>query len=181
MGRFDETDALPEKPNAVELNALRSKITLEDVSFNYKNENKTVVRDLNLTIPKGQMVALVGESGGGKSSLIKLIQRLYDPTAGAIFWDEIDLRDARISSLKRQIALVTQETVLFNDTVRYNISYGKPGASDEEVHEAARIAFAHEFVAELPPVRTFVRARPFCGRSTPAIAIARAVWSTRRF
>lgn len=175
---LDENDALPEKPNAVELNVLRNKITLENVSFNYKNENKTVVRDLNLTIPKGQMVALVGESGGGKSSLIKLIQRLYDPTAGAIFWDETDLRDARISSLKRQIALVTQETVLFNDTVRYNISYGKPDASDEEIQEAARIAFAHEFIEELPGgYDTIVGERGtfLSGGQRQRIAIARAV------
>ncbi|MDQ3713148.1 MAG: ABC transporter ATP-binding protein/permease, partial [Acidobacteriota bacterium] len=134
---LDETAALPEKPDAVELNSLQNKITLENVSFNYQGESKTVVRDLNLEIPKGQMIALVGESGGGKSSLIKLIQRLYDPTAGAIFWDETDLRDAIILSLKKQIALVTQETVLFNDTIRYNISYGNLKATDEEIREAA--------------------------------------------
>jgi subfamily B ATP-binding cassette protein MsbA len=124
------------------------------------------------------MVALVGESGGGKSSLIKLIQRLYDPTTGAIFWDETDLRDARISSLKRQIALVTQETVLFNDTVRYNISYGKPEANDNEIHEAARIAFAHEFIEELPAgYDTIVGERGtfLSGGQRQRIAIARAV------
>ncbi len=175
---LDETDALPEKPNAVEVNALQNKIELRDVSFSYQNENKTVVRDLNLEIPKGKMVALVGESGGGKSSLIKLVQRLYDPTAGAILWDDVDLRDARISSLKRQIALVTQETVLFNDTVRYNISYGKPEASDEEVQEAARIAFAHEFINELPAgYDTIVGERGtfLSGGQRQRIAIARAV------
>jgi len=175
---MDENDALPEKPDAVELPALQNKITLENVSFNYQNENKTVVRDLNLEIPKGQMVALVGESGGGKSSLIKLIQRLYDPTAGAIFWDETDLRDAKISSLKRQIALVTQETVLFNDTVRYNISYGNPEASEAQILEAARIAFAHEFIEELPAgYDTIVGERGIflSGGQRQRIAIARAV------
>jgi len=175
---LDENDALPEKPNAVELNALQNKITLENVSFNYQNENKTVVRDLNLEIPKGQMVALVGESGGGKSSLIKLIQRLYDPTTGAIFWDDTDLRDAKISSLKKQIALVTQETVLFNDTVRYNISYGKPDASEEEIQEAASIAFAHDFIEELPAgYDTMVGERGIflSGGQRQRIAIARAV------
>ena len=175
---LDENDALPENPNAVKLNALQNKITLENISFNYQNENKTVIRDLSLTIPKGQMIALVGESGGGKSSLIKLIQRLYDPTAGAIFWDDVDLRDAKISSLKRQIALVTQETVLFNDTVRYNISYGKPEASGEEIQEAARIAFAHEFIEELPNgYNTIVGERGtfLSGGQRQRIAIARAV------
>ncbi len=175
---LDENDALPEKPNAVELAPLQNKITLENVSFNYQNENKTVVRDLNLEIPKGQMVALVGESGGGKSSLIKLIQRLYDPTTGAIFWDDTDLRDAKISSLKKQIALVTQETVLFNDTVRYNISYGKPDASEEEIQEAASIAFAHDFIEELPAgYDTMVGERGIflSGGQRQRIAIARAV------
>jgi ABC-type multidrug transport system fused ATPase/permease subunit len=120
------------------------------VSFNYQSDEKPILHDVNLEIRRGEMVALVGASGGGKSSLIKLVQRLYDPAEGAIFWDEIDLRDARLDSLKKQIALVTQETVLFNDTVRYNISYGKPDATDAEIMEAARIAFAHDFIGELP-------------------------------
>ncbi|MDQ3749642.1 MAG: ATP-binding cassette domain-containing protein, partial [Acidobacteriota bacterium] len=125
-----------------------------------------------------QMIALVGESGGGKSSLIKLIQRLYDPTEGAIFWDETDLRDANISSLKKQIALVTQETVLFNDTIRYNISYGNLKATDEEIREAARIAFADGFVEELPNAYdTLVGERGIflSGGQRQRIAIARAV------
>ena len=175
---LDENDALPEKPHAVELDSLKDRIELKDVSFNYQNENKTVVRNLNLEIPKGQMVALVGESGGGKSSLIKLIQRLYDPSGGAIFWDETDLRDAKITSLKKQIALVTQETVLFNETVRYNISYGNPDVSEEELREAARIAFAHEFIEELPNgYDTIVGERGtfLSGGQRQRIAIARAV------
>jgi subfamily B ATP-binding cassette protein MsbA len=175
---LDENDALPEKQDAVRLNSLQEKIELKNVSFNYQNENKIVVRDLNLEIPKGQMIALVGESGGGKSSLIKLIQRLYDPTAGAIFWDATDLRDAKISSLKQQIALVTQETVLFNDTVRYNITYGKPDATDEELKEAARVAFAHDFIEELPNgYDTIVGERGtfLSGGQRQRIAIARAV------
>ena len=124
------------------------------------------------------MVALVGESGGGKSTLIKLLQRLYDPTDGAIFWDSVDLRDAKISSLKKQIALVTQETVLFNDTIRYNISYGNPAATDEEITEAARIAFADEFIKELPEgYETMVGERGtfLSGGQRQRIAIARAV------
>ncbi len=175
---LDENDALPEKLNAIELPLLREKISLADVSFNYQNETKTVVKDLNLTIPKGEMVALVGESGGGKSSLIKLIQRLYDPTGGAIFWDETDLRDALTASLKKQIALVTQETVLFNDTVRYNISYGNPNATNKEIEEAARVAFAHDFIGELPNgYDTIVGERGIflSGGQRQRIAIARAV------
>jgi ATP-binding cassette, subfamily B, bacterial MsbA len=175
---LDEKDALPEKKNAVELKPLQNKIELKNISFNYQNADKTILQNINLEIPKGSMVALVGESGGGKSSLIKLIQRLYDPTNGVILWDEIDLRDAQISSLKKQIALVTQETVLFNDTVHYNISYGKPDASQEEIENAARIAFAHDFIQELPHgYDTMVGERGIflSGGQRQRIAIARAV------
>jgi ATP-binding cassette, subfamily B, bacterial MsbA len=175
---MDENEALPEKPNAVELAPLREKIELRDVSFNYQSDNKPILRNVSLEIRRGRMVALVGESGGGKSSLIKLVQRLYDPTEGAIFWDETDLRDARLDSLKKQIALVTQETVLFNDTVRYNISYGKPDATNEEIIEAARVAFAHDFIRELPRgYDTIVGERGIflSGGQRQRIAIARAV------
>lgn len=175
---LDENDALPEKPNAVELKSLQKKIELKGVSFSYLNEDKIVIKNLNLEIPKGSMVALVGESGGGKSSLIKLVQRLYDVSEGAILWDDTDLRDARILSLKKQIALVTQETVLFNDTIRYNISYGNPNASDEEIRKAAQIAFADEFISELPKgYDTIVGERGtfLSGGQRQRIAIARAV------
>nr|HMS42441.1 ABC transporter ATP-binding protein [Pyrinomonadaceae bacterium] len=175
---LDETEALPEKENAVQLKPLNDKISLKNVSFNYGEEEKSVVKNFNLEIPKGEMIALVGESGGGKSSLIKLIQRLYDPTEGEILWDETDLRDAKLDSLKQQIALVTQETVLFNDTVRYNISYGNPNASGEEISEAAKIAFADEFIRELPEdYETLVGERGIflSGGQRQRLAIARAV------
>ncbi len=175
---MDLRNELPEKPNAVTLYPLKNKIELRDVSFNYSDEEKSVLKNINLEIPKGSMVALVGESGGGKSSLIKLIQRLYDPTEGAIFWDETDLRDAEILSLKKQIALVTQETVLFNETIRYNISYGNPDASDADIKEAARVAFADQFIEELPNgYETIVGERGIflSGGQRQRIAIARAV------
>lgn len=175
---LDENDALPEKPNAVELTPLAETVELKNVSFNYSNDAKQILKDVSLSVPKGAMVALVGESGGGKSSLIKLIQRLYDPTAGKILWDGIDLRDAKVESLKKQIALVTQETVLFNDTIRYNISYGKPDASDEDLRKAAEIAFAHDFIGELPKgYDTIVGERGIflSGGQRQRIAIARAV------
>lgn len=175
---LDENEAMPEKPNAVKLETLNEKIELRDVSFNYQNEEKSVIKNLSLTVPKGQMVALVGASGGGKSSLIKLVQRLHDPNAGAILWDAHDLRDADLKSLKKCIALVTQETVLFNDTIRYNISYGNPHATDQKIKEAARIAFADEFVEELPKgYDTIVGERGIflSGGQRQRIAIARAV------
>ena len=175
---LDENEVLPEKADAVELNPLQHEIRLESVTFNYQNGDKKILRDVDLSVTKGSVVALVGESGGGKSSLIKLIQRLYDPTDGSILWDGIDLRDAKLLSLKKQIALVTQETVLFNDTILYNISYGKPDASREDIEEAARIAFADEFIDELPKkYDTIVGERGvlLSGGQRQRIAIARAV------
>lgn len=175
---LDESNHLPEKENAVEIKTLENKISVKDVWFNYKNEKKQVLKEITLDIPKGQMIALVGESGGGKSSLIKLIQRLYDPTKGAIYWDQTDLRDVSILSLKKQIALVTQENVLFNDTIRYNISYGDPDATDEDIMDAAKIAFADEFIEELPnKYDTLVGERGILlsGGQRQRIAIARAV------
>jgi subfamily B ATP-binding cassette protein MsbA len=175
---LDEDEVLPEKPNAVDLGPLQREIRLENVSFNYQIEDKPVLRDISLRIRKGTMVALVGESGGGKSSLVKLVQRLYDVSEGAIFWDDVDIRDASIRSLRRQIALVTQETVLFNDTVRYNISYGRPDATEEDIREAARVAFASEFIEQLPAgYDTIVGERGtfLSGGQRQRIAIARAV------
>ncbi len=147
---MDEDAHLPEKANAVALRPLTDAIELQDVSFGYANETKSVLRNVSLKVPAGTMVALVGESGGGKSTLTKLLPRFHDPVSGAVLWDGTDLRDASISSLRAQIALVTQETVLFNDTVRHNIAYGKPNATPAEIEEAARIAFAHDFIQELP-------------------------------
>ncbi len=147
---MDEHHELIEKKDAVALKPLANQIELKNVSFGYANEERSVLRDVSLTIPAGSMVALVGESGGGKSTLTKLLPRFHDPTTGSVLWDGLDLRDATIQSLRRQIALVTQETVLFNDTVRHNISYGKPEATQTEIEEAARIAFAHDFIMELP-------------------------------
>jgi len=175
---LDVDEVLPEKTNAVELPPLADAIKINHVSFDYGKGGKSILRDVNLEVPKGSVVALVGESGGGKSSLIKLVQRLYDPTSGAIYWDGVDLRDARLSSLRRQIALVTQETVLFNDTIGYNISYGKPDATEDEIQEAARVAFADDFIAELPQkYDTIVGERGIflSGGQRQRIAIARAV------
>ena len=175
---LDQTEALPEKSNAAPLKPLEHKIELKNVSFNYNEDGKSVLKNINLEIPKGSTVALVGESGGGKSSLIKLIQRLYDVSDGAILWDATDLRDASVLSLRSQIALVTQETVLFNDTIGYNISYGNPEATQTEIAEAARVAFALDFINELPQgFDTLVGERGvfLSGGQRQRIAIARAV------
>ncbi|MBP7415150.1 MAG: ATP-binding cassette domain-containing protein [Pyrinomonadaceae bacterium] len=175
---LDQDDSLPEIKDPVVLAPLTKGISIENVSFNYRNGAKKILQDINLDIPTGTMVALVGQSGGGKSSLTRLIQRLYDPTAGSIMWDGIDIRNADIRSLRRQIALVTQETVLFNDTIRQNIAYGNPAASDAEVAEAARVAYADEFIDQLPEkYDTLVGERGvlLSGGQRQRIAIARAV------
>jgi subfamily B ATP-binding cassette protein MsbA len=175
---MDEHVKIPEKANALQLSRLKQAIELRNVSFGYANETRSVLHDVSLTIPAGHMVALVGESGGGKSTLTKLLPRFHDPTSGAVFWDGIDIRDAKISSLRGNIALVSQETVLFNDTVRQNISYGKPDATDAEIVEAARVAFAHDFIKELPNgYDTFVGERGILlsGGQRQRLAIARSL------
>ena len=176
---MDENSETVERPNAVELKPLRTAIELRDVSFDYANsEEHAVLRSINLSIPSGKMVALVGESGGGKSTLSKLILRFHDPTSGAILWDGIDLREASLKSLRQHIGLVTQETVLFNDTVRYNVSYSRPDASEAQIEEAARIAFAHDFIKELSEgYDTIVGERGIflSGGQRQRLAIARAV------
>lgn len=175
---LDENETLPEITNPKQLGPLKREIKLTNVTFNYRNSKRKILKNIDLEVKTGQMVALVGESGGGKSSLTRLIQRLYDPTEGTITWDGIDLREASVLSLRRQIALVTQETVLFNDTVRENISYGRPEASQAEIEEAARIAYADDFIAQLPEgYSTLVGERGvmLSGGQRQRIAIARAV------
>ena len=175
---MDEHATIEEKPGASELPALKKEIELRNVSFGYANETRSVLRDVSLKIKAGTMVALVGESGGGKSTLTKLLPRFHDPRSGEVLWDGTDVRDATVSSLRKQIALVTQETVLFNDTVRHNIAYGKPEATDIEIEEAALIAFAHDFIRGLPDgYDTIVGERGIflSGGQRQRLAIARAI------
>jgi subfamily B ATP-binding cassette protein MsbA len=175
---MDEAAVIEEKPDATALPPLKSGIELRNVSFGYANESRAVLRDVSLQIPKGAMVALVGESGGGKSTLTKLLPRFHDPSSGQVLWDGMDVKDATIASLRSQIALVTQETVLFNDTVRHNIAYGRPEATATEIEDAARIAFAHDFIQELPQgYDTVVGERGIflSGGQRQRLAIARAV------
>jgi len=175
---MDEEAIIEEKPHASTLPPLKSGIELRNVSFGYANESRAVLRDVSLQIPKGAMVALVGESGGGKSTLTKLLPRFHDPSSGQVLWDGLNVKDATIASLRSQIALVTQETVLFNDTVRHNIAYGRPEATTTEIEDAARIAFAHDFIQELPQgYDTVVGERGIflSGGQRQRLAIARAV------
>ncbi len=175
---LDEHAEIPEATGAINLAPLRQQIEFREVHFGYANEARPVLRGVSLTVPAGKMVALVGESGGGKSTLTKLLPRFHDPTSGAVLWDEVDLREVIVASLRRQLALVTQETVLFNDTVRYNISYGRPDATDEQIEDAARTALAHDFIVELPNGYATVigeRGIFLSGGQRQRLAIARAV------
>lgn len=175
---MDEEAEIPEKPDAVELPPLQERIEFRHVYFGYASEGRAVLQDVDLEVPLGSMIALVGESGGGKSTVTKLIPRFHDPSSGSVLWDGVDLRDARISSLRRHIAIVTQETVLFNDTVRYNISYGRPDATDDQIRKAARTALADDFISDLPKgYDTIIGERGIflSGGQRQRLAIARAV------
>jgi ABC-type multidrug transport system fused ATPase/permease subunit len=141
-------NTVPEPTQPKTLNASNADITFENVSFNYGE--KTVLHDIHLTIKSGQMVALVGRSGSGKTTLANLLMRFYDPQQGAIRIGGVDIRDASTRALRDQIAVVTQEGILFNDTIRRNIELGRPGASNEEIIAAARYAQAYDFIMEKP-------------------------------
>ncbi|GEJ56318.1 ABC transporter ATP-binding protein [Anaeromyxobacter diazotrophicus] len=123
-------------------------VRYEEVAFSYGD--RPVLQGVSFTLRKGEVVALVGASGGGKTTLANLLPRFWDPTGGRITLDGVDLRELTLAGLRAQLAVVSQETVLFNDTVRANIAYGRPGLSDAEVERAARMAHAHEFIAALP-------------------------------
>ena len=135
--------------NAQSIDGLNQDIVLKDVSFSY-NENREILHEINLTIKKGQTVALVGQSGSGKSTLVDLIPRYHDVCGGCITIDGKDIRTLSIHSLRSLIGNVNQEAILFNDTIRNNIAFGKDGATQEEIEQAARIANAHEFIMDMP-------------------------------
>ncbi|WP_448874020.1 lipid A export permease/ATP-binding protein MsbA [Desulfobulbus propionicus] len=140
---------IQEKPGAMELGPFQGSIQFQDVSFQYE-DGQPVLKHLELQVDQGEVVALVGPSGSGKTTLANLIPRFYDITLGALLVDGIDVRCLTFASLRRQMALVTQQTILFNDTVRNNIAYGRNDCTEEEIVEAARLAYALDFILELP-------------------------------
>lgn len=147
---LDTPATVVDKPGAIELVSVRESICFENVHFRYDAAHEDVLRGVKLLVPVGKVIALVGPSGGGKTTLVNLIPRFFDVTAGRILIDGVDIRDLTQHSLRAQIAVVTQQTFLFNDSIRNNILYGRPGATDTEVVAAARAAHAHDFIAALP-------------------------------
>ena len=152
FGFMDAQDDVVEKKRAFVLRSFNDAIRFNDVEFGYneEGESRQVLQGLSLNVKRGEVIALVGPSGAGKSSLVNLIPRFFDVTAGSITIDGHDLRDVTIQSLRKQIGKVTQETVLFNDTVRNNIAYGQPDVPLKRVEEAAKMALAHDFILRMP-------------------------------
>jgi ATP-binding cassette subfamily B protein len=150
---LDEEPEIVDKPGALELPRVNGEISFEGVSFSYGTESGDTawaLCDVDLTIPPGMTVALVGATGAGKSTFVKLVARFHDPTRGAVLVDGHDLRDVTERSLRSQLGMVPQEGFLFSGTIKDNIAFGRPSASDAEVIEAARAVGAHEFIESLP-------------------------------
>lgn len=167
----------PERPEALE--EVRGRVRLQDVRFTYPDERATeVLKGVSIAAAPGEIIALVGPSGGGKSTLVSLIPRFFDVTAGAIWIDEHDIRHLSLRDLRAIIGLVPQETILFGGSIRENIAYGKLDAGDQEIEAAARAAHAHEFISEFPEAYSTVvgeRGVKLSGGQRQRIAIARAL------
>src|ERR1700757_343296 len=178
---MDAVDDVQEKKRAFVLKGFSEGIRFENVGFAYaseEGETKQVLQGINLTVRPGEGIALVGPSGAGKSSLVNLIPRFFDVNEGRILIDGHDLRDVTIASLREQIGKVTQETVLFNDTVRNNIAYGQPDVPLAKVEEAARMALAHDFIMKMPDgynTRIGEKGTRLSGGERQRLAIARAI------
>jgi len=177
---MDAVDDVQEKKRAFVLKGFKEEIRFENVGFAYESEGETkqVLHNINLAVQPGEVIALVGPSGAGKSSLVNLIPRFFDVNEGRILIDGHDLRDVTIASLREQIGKVTQETVLFNDTVRNNIAYGQPDVPMNKVEEAARMALAHDFILNMPEgynTKIGEKGTRLSGGERQRLAIARAI------
>jgi ATP-binding cassette, subfamily B, bacterial MsbA len=175
---LDTHTEVSEQAGAAPLEPFRRAIEFRDVTFEYNELHGRILRDVSFTVQAGQMIAIVGRSGAGKTTLVNLLPRFYDVTAGSILIDGVDVRDVTLASLRRQIGIVTQETVLFDDTVASNIAYGVPNASRYDIEGAARAANAHEFISALPHgYETMIgeRGQRLSGGQRQRLAIARAI------
>jgi len=173
---LDEQPSVQEAEDAVEIPAIKQYIEYRNVSFQY--EKQIVLHDINLKVTRGEIVAIVGASGAGKTTMLNLLPRFYEATSGSILIDGQDIRNATLRSLRQQIGIVTQETILFNETVKNNILYGNPSASEEHLLEAAQAALAHEFITQMPEgydTRIGERGVKLSGGQKQRIAIARAI------
>ena len=169
-------NGMPDPPNPLPLKAAGADIHFENVCFAY--DEKPVLHHINLTVKSGQLIALVGATGGGKTTITNLLLRYYDPTSGVIRIGDTDIRQVTLHDLRSQIAVVTQDVVLFNDTIARNISYGRPGATQAEIEEAARHAYAHEFIMQKEKGYESVigeRGLNLSGGQRQRLAIARAI------
>ncbi len=178
---MDTEDVVAEKPGAKPLPRFAEGIRFDGVCFAYEDDGedaREILRTINLEVRRGEVLAIVGSSGAGKSTLVHLIPRFFDVTAGSILIDGHDVRDVTLSSLRAQVGIVTQETVLFNDTVRNNIAYGQPHVAQKDVEAAARAALAHDFIMALPAGYDTVigeRGVRLSGGERQRLAIARAL------
>jgi subfamily B ATP-binding cassette protein MsbA len=176
---LDTHSEVRERPGASVLAPLRYQIEYRNVSFAYEDgSGKYVLRDVSFSVRAGEMIAIVGLSGAGKTSLVNLIPRFFDVTSGAILIDGVDIRDVTLTSLRAQVGIVTQETVLFDESVASNIAYGSSGASQTAIEAAARAAHAHEFITAMPEgYDTWIgeRGQRLSGGQRQRLAIARAL------
>jgi ATP-binding cassette, subfamily B, bacterial MsbA len=178
---MDTEDLVREKPGAKALPRFSHAIQFENVSFSYQSDgegSREILHNINLEVRRGEILAIVGSSGAGKSTLVHLLPRFFDVSSGSILVDSHDVRDVTVSSLRSQIGIVTQDTVLFNDTVRNNIAYGQPHVAMKEVEGAARAALAHDFIQALPAGYDTVigeRGVRLSGGERQRLAIARAL------
>lgn len=174
---FDEKSEIVDKENAIDLQNVKGEIEFQDVCFNY-TKDKTALRGLNLKVPAGKTVALVGHSGGGKSTIMSMILRFYDPESGKVMLDSHDIRDLTIKSVRGSMSVVNQEVMLFDDTIIENIRYGKEDATEEQIINAAKLAEADEFIQELPEKyysKVGQNGIMLSGGQRQRIAIARAI------
>jgi subfamily B ATP-binding cassette protein MsbA len=173
---LDAEEVIIEKENPVRVNDFRRDIEYKDVSFSYQADE--VLSHIKVVIPKGKIIAVVGPSGAGKTTFVDLLPRFYDAVGGQILLDGIDIRDYRIDDLRSLMAIVTQESILFNDTVFNNIVFGKPGVTEEEVIAAAKVANAHEFIIAMEEgYETNIgdRGAKLSGGQRQRLSIARAI------